>query len=113
MYQGRTAAEAGLIFGKMTSFQNAVEQVDIEDHTASALVDNCAIRPLGHENMGTISEIGSGVTLLKKGDRVVLPFNVADGRCLNCEEGNTAFCTGVNPGFAGGGKDSFTAHRSG
>lgn len=40
-------------------------------------------------------------TLLKKGDRVVLPFNVADGRCLNCEEGNTAFCTGVNPGFAG------------
>ncbi len=49
--------------------------------------------------MGIISEIGSGVTLLKKGDRVVLPFNVADGRCLNCEEGNTAFCTGVNPGY--------------
>ncbi|KAM0801953.1 hypothetical protein BDR22DRAFT_971773 [Usnea florida] len=70
MYQGRTAAEAGLIFG--------------------------------HENMGIIEEIGSGVTLLKKGDRVVMPFNVADGRCLNCEEGNTAFCTGVNPGFAGG-----------
>ena len=52
--------------------------------------------------MGIIEEVGSGVTLLKKGDRVVLPFNVADGRCLNCEEGNTAFCTGVNPGFAGG-----------
>lgn len=51
--------------------------------------------------MGIISEVGSGVTLLKKGDRVVLPFNVADGRFLNCEEGNTAFCTGVNPGFAG------------
>ena len=30
------------------------------------------------------------------------PFNVADGRCRNCEEGRTAFCTGVNPGFAGG-----------
>ena len=56
--------------------------------------------------MGIISEVGSGVTLLKKGDRVVLPFNVADGRCLNCEEGNTAFCTGVNPGFAGGGTHS-------
>lgn len=52
--------------------------------------------------MGIIHEVGAGVTLLKKGDRVVLPFNVADGRCLNCEEGNTAFCTGVNPGFAGG-----------
>lgn len=52
--------------------------------------------------MGIIEEVGSGVTLLKKGDRVVLPFNVADGRCRNCEEGKTAFCTGVNPGFAGG-----------
>ena len=52
--------------------------------------------------MGIVEEIGNGVTLLKKGDRVVLPFNVADGRCQNCEEGKTAFCTGVNPGFAGG-----------
>jgi len=70
MYQGRTAAQSGLVFG--------------------------------HENMGVITEVGSGVTLLKKGDRIVLPFNVADGRCRNCEEGKTAFCTGVNPGFAGG-----------
>lgn len=52
--------------------------------------------------MGTIIETGTGVSLLKKGDRVVMPFNVADGRCRNCEEGRTAFCTGVNPGFAGG-----------
>ncbi|EHK98623.1 putative Uncharacterized zinc-type alcohol dehydrogenase-like protein YycR [Glarea lozoyensis 74030] len=56
----------------------------------------------GHENMGTIVEVGQGVSLVKKGDRVVMPFNVADGRCQNCEEGYTAFCTGVNPGFAGG-----------
>lgn len=56
----------------------------------------------GHENVGIITEVGSGVTLLQKGDRVVMPFNVADGRCRNCEEGKTAFCTGVNPGFAGG-----------
>ncbi|TGJ83746.1 hypothetical protein E0Z10_g5042 [Xylaria hypoxylon] len=56
----------------------------------------------GHENLGIIEEVGEGVTLLKKGDRVVMPFNVADGRCRNCEEGKTAFCTGVNPGFAGG-----------
>ena len=69
------------------------------------------IRSVGHENMGIIEEIGSGVTLLKKGDRVVMPFNVADGRCLNCEEGNTAFCTGVNPGFAGGGTHCQMASR--
>lgn len=52
--------------------------------------------------MGIVEEVGAGVTLLQKGDRVVMPFNVADGRCRNCEEGKTAFCTGVNPGFSGG-----------
>lgn len=67
--------------------------------------------------MGIVEEVGSGVTLLKKGDRVVMPFNVADGRCRNCEEGKTAFCTGVNPGFAGGaygyvGSYNFTRHHS-
>ena len=56
----------------------------------------------GHENMGIVEELGSGVSLLQKGDRVVMPFNVADGRCRNCEEGRTAFCTGANPSaFAG------------
>jgi threonine dehydrogenase-like Zn-dependent dehydrogenase len=44
--------------------------------------------------MGIVIETGSGVTLLEKGDRIVLPFNVADGRCRNCEENKTAFCTG-------------------
>lgn len=51
---------------------------------------------------GIVTDIGNRVTLLNRGDRIVLPFNVADGRCHNCEEGGSAFCTGVNPGFAGG-----------
>ncbi|MEV5935655.1 glutathione-independent formaldehyde dehydrogenase [Streptomyces sp. NPDC052079] len=56
----------------------------------------------GHENMGIITEVGSGVTGLKEGDRVVMPFNVACGFCINCVEGYTGFCLTVNPGFAGG-----------
>ncbi len=70
MYEGRTAAQAGIVFG--------------------------------HENMGIIEETGPGVVSLKKGDRVVMPFNVACGFCFNCERGYTGFCLTVNPGFAGG-----------
>ena len=87
MYEGRTAAQAGITFGKQGY------EFNIGSNTYNLQ---------GHENMGIVDELGSGVTLLKKGDRVVMPFNVADGRCRNCEEGKTAFCTGVNEGFAGG-----------
>jgi glutathione-independent formaldehyde dehydrogenase len=64
-----------------------------------------AVKPgivFGHENLGIVEEIGSGVVSLKKGDRVVMPFNVACGFCFNCERGYTAYCLTVNPGFAGG-----------
>lgn len=70
MYEGRTAAKPGIVFG--------------------------------HENMGIIQDVGSGVTSLKRGDRVVMPFNVACGFCKNCVAGYTGFCLTVNPGFAGG-----------
>src|SRR5699024_1086115 len=57
----------------------------------------------GHEHMGVIEEVGPGVTSLSKGDRVVLPFNVACGFCTNCRRGKSAFCLTVNePGTAGG-----------
>jgi glutathione-independent formaldehyde dehydrogenase len=70
MYEGRTAAQPGIIFG--------------------------------HENMGLVEEVGPGVVSLHKGDRVVMPFNVACGFCKNCIRGYTGFCLTVNPGFAGG-----------
>ena len=56
----------------------------------------------GHENMGIVTEVGEAVSSLEEGDRIVLPFNVACGFCRNCESNKTAFCTNVNPGFAGG-----------
>ena len=70
MYEGRTAAKAGIVFG--------------------------------HENQGIVEEVGEGVTSIKQGDRVVMPFNVACGFCKNCVEGYTGYCLTVNPGFAGG-----------
>jgi glutathione-independent formaldehyde dehydrogenase len=71
MYEGRTAAKPGMVFG--------------------------------HENMGVIEEVGSAVHQLQKGDRVVLPFNVACGSCFNCARGFTNACLVVNPEGASGG----------
>jgi len=52
---------------------------------------------VGHEIMGIIEETGDAVSSIKKGDRVVLPFNIACGFCYNCHRGNTHACLTMNP----------------
>jgi threonine dehydrogenase-like Zn-dependent dehydrogenase len=47
---------------------------------------------LGHEPMGIVEEVGSGVTSLAPGDRVVIPFQIACGSCLMCEQGLQTQC---------------------
>lgn len=39
---------------------------------------------VGHEPMGIVEEVGSAVTKLKKGQRVVIPFNISCGHCHFC-----------------------------
>jgi len=41
---------------------------------------------LGHEPMGIVEEVGSEVTHIKPGDRVVIPFNISCGRCWMCDQ---------------------------
>lgn len=52
---------------------------------------------LGHENMGIVEEVGRGVTRVRPGDRVSVPFNIACGACHNCERGWTSYCLRTNP----------------
>src|SRR5215217_7082720 len=41
---------------------------------------------LGHEPMGIVEEVGSGITHIKPGDRVVVPFNISCGSCWMCDQ---------------------------
>jgi threonine dehydrogenase-like Zn-dependent dehydrogenase len=52
---------------------------------------------LGHEFMGEIVELGKGVTNLKVGDRVVVPFAIACGNCEQCQLENYSCCENSNP----------------
>lgn len=47
---------------------------------------------VGHEPMGIVQEIGSGVKNLKVGDRVVVPFNISCGYCYMCNQGLQSQC---------------------
>jgi len=52
---------------------------------------------LGHENMGEVMEVGSGVSNLKVGDRVVVPFTISCGSCWFCERTMYSLCDTSNP----------------
>jgi alcohol dehydrogenase len=51
-------------------------------------------RILGHEAVGTITEIGDAVTTLEPGDRVLVSCITSCGRCRFCKEGRYGLCTG-------------------
>lgn len=53
---------------------------------------------LGHEFMGIVQETGSGVTAVRKGDRVVVPFVIACGECFHCRLAEFSACETTNTG---------------
>ena len=56
---------------------------------------------IGHEPLGVVEEAGEGVSLVRRGDRVVVPTHLYCGMCFNCVRGYTAACLRVRPGSFG------------
>lgn len=52
---------------------------------------------IGHEPMGVVEEVGPAVTKVKKGDRVVIPFNISCGECFFCKHEMESQCDNSNP----------------
>jgi hypothetical protein len=56
-------------------------------------------RPMGHEAIGVVEEVGAEVSTVEAGDLVVMPFAFSDGTCIFCEDGLPTEC--VHGGFFG------------
>ncbi|MET4519567.1 zinc-dependent alcohol dehydrogenase [Bradyrhizobium sp. I1.7.5] len=52
---------------------------------------------VGHETMGEVVDVGKGNTMLKVGDRVVVPFTISCGECFFCKNGFYSGCERSNP----------------
>ncbi|MDO4242290.1 MAG: zinc-dependent alcohol dehydrogenase family protein [Actinomyces sp.] len=63
-------------------------------------------RPMGHEYVGTVVEVGSAVTGVKIGDFVVGSFCISDNTCEICASGFQSRC--VNGGFMGDTQAQYT-----
>ncbi|RHW37601.1 glutathione-dependent formaldehyde dehydrogenase [Lysinibacillus yapensis] len=65
---------------------------------------------IGHEPMGIVEEVGPNVTNVKKGDRVIIPFNVSCGECFYCQHDMESQCdnSNENPAIDTGGYFGFT-----
>src|SRR5918911_2031158 len=67
-------------------------------HLLHGLVPDSRIgSTLGHEFVGVVEELGPNAQGVKKGDRVMLPFQIFCGGCYYCQRGLTSCCESTNP----------------
>ncbi|WP_423147875.1 zinc-dependent alcohol dehydrogenase [Rubrolithibacter danxiaensis] len=84
--------DSGDVILKVTSTAICGSDLHIYDGGVPQLKDMI----MGHEFMGIVEDVGSAVTRLKRGDRVVVPFPIACGHCFFCTHGATPHCENSN-----------------
>jgi len=75
----------------------AVARCDLDLYIALGSYRTPGPFALGHESVGVIEDVGSGVTDFVPGDRVIVPFQINCGVCENCIRGWTNACSAVPP----------------
>src|SRR3954465_11154156 len=66
-------------------------------HIYDGFVPQLRDEVLGHEFMGIVADVGPNVSRVKKGDRVVVPFAIACGKCCLSQQGYHANCEHSDP----------------
>jgi S-(hydroxymethyl)glutathione dehydrogenase / alcohol dehydrogenase len=65
-------------------------------HILNGLIPQTRPLVMGHESMGIVEETGAEVTAVSKGDRVIVPFPIACGKCFFCYQGLPGHCENSN-----------------
>src|ERR1700755_1396010 len=80
--------------GRITSTAICGSDLHLYDHYIPTMNSGDV---LGHEFMGEVVEVGRGNQKLKVGDKVVVPFVIACGKCFFCERQQFSACDNSNP----------------
>jgi alcohol dehydrogenase len=73
----------------------AVSRCDIDLPYVTGLLPPPRTFALGHECVGEVTALGDGVTTVRVGDRVIVPFQISCGACGRCKRGLTGSCESV------------------
>lgn len=73
----------------------AVATCDLDDSIVTGVSPFAAPFVLGHEGVAEVIEVGDGVTSVRPGDVVVIPFQISCGGCVACVQGRTGNCGAV------------------
>src|SRR4051812_22866628 len=68
-------------------------------HIYNGFIPQLRRMTLGHEFMGIVEDVGPEVNNLKRGDRVIVPFPIACGRCFFCQHELPTGCENSNPKY--------------